>query len=233
MWLQASSKSIAQDVKQDAAQPMILSNVKPIPVFTRDTKMADVFILAYVDAIITKRSFKKILSCLNKKVKVKHLGDASYHLKIQIEKVYRSFIWSQKQKILEFLENLELNVANPMPTPIETSFHKQKKPCKLLPENNGYREARGKLLQLAIITRLDIVIALGIVHRKPAHPLRDWIGVIRVVRYLKKTAHLKFKLPATDSTRLVGQIKQKTVDHKSTSICIFLWKWSCKLSKLL
>lgn len=60
-----------------------------------------------------------------------------------------------------------------------------------------------------------------------AHPKRDWTGIKWMAKYLKETAELKLKLPATDSPELVGYTDadwaENATDRESTSGNVFFF----------
>ncbi|KAJ7329239.1 hypothetical protein JRQ81_015413, partial [Phrynocephalus forsythii] len=210
-----------------------LSKVKQIPVSTQETKTAVVYTLMYVDDLMLcceyQRDIKEIISNLNKEVEIKQLGQVSYYLGIQIDREEdESFLLSQKQKILDLVENLGMQDANPVHTSMETGFYKQKELSELLPNNQGYREVIGKQLYLASVTRADIAAAVGILCRRTSSPTqRDWNGIKRVVKYLKCTAQFKLKLPSTGNTVLVGftdaDWTEDISDQRSTSGYVFFY----------
>ncbi|KAJ7316528.1 hypothetical protein JRQ81_002690, partial [Phrynocephalus forsythii] len=127
-----------------------------------------------------QRDIEDLVSNLNKEVEIKQLEQVIYYLGIQIEREEDGrFLLRQKQKILNLVENLGMQDANPVYTSMETGFDKQKELSELLPNNHGYREVIGKLLYLAT-TRPDIAAAVGILCRRTNSPIqRDWNGIKR------------------------------------------------------
>ena len=191
------------------------------------------YILAFVDDLIiatsNNRDYVQIVKHLSKEVGVKELGDVKYYLGIQVEREEDgSFLLSQRQKINELIECMQLQDANTVATPMATDFLKNQQDSKLLPDNSEYRSVIGKLLYLVTTCRPDIANAVGILSRKVSSPTEhDWAGVKRVVRYLKGTVNCKLRLPAVSDPKLVGYTDADwagdNADYKSTSGHVFMF----------
>lgn len=191
------------------------------------------YILAFVDDLIiataSEKDYTQIVKHLSKEVEVKELGDVQYYLGIQVEREEDgSFLLSQRQKIHELVEHMQMQDAHPVATPMATDFLKNQQDSKQLPDNNDYRSAIGKLLYLVTTCRPDLANAVGILSRKVNSPTEhDWAGVKRVVRYLKGTMNCKLRLPAVKDPKLVGYTDADwagdNADYKSTSGHVFMF----------
>ena len=76
--------------------------------------------------------------------------------------VFQYAVGDSASLILNLVESRGLQDANPVSTPMDPDFHKQREPGELLPNKHGCREAIGKMLYLGTMTRLDGAAAVGI-----------------------------------------------------------------------
>ncbi|XP_040203616.1 secreted RxLR effector protein 161-like [Rana temporaria] len=112
---------------------------------------------------------------------------------------------------------------------MEPGYQKSNEAENLLPNNDTYHRAIGKLLYVATVTRPDIAAAVDILCRKVSAPCqRDWKAVKRVMQYIKGTIQMKLRLPATSNPKLVGYVDADwagdCTDCKSTSGFIFQYE---------
>ncbi|XP_040289888.1 secreted RxLR effector protein 161-like [Bufo bufo] len=154
-------------------------------------------------------------------LEIKELGNITLYLGIQIEREEDGSYLNQSQKMTEILERFHMQDAKEARTPMEPDYPKNNGAKNLLPNNDYYRRAIGKLLYIATVTRPDIAVAVGILCRKVATPCQcDWNAVKRVMQYLKGTNRMKLRLPASSSPKLIGYVDADwagdTTDCKST-----------------
>ncbi|KAM4043678.1 uncharacterized protein ACNLHF_013926 [Anomaloglossus baeobatrachus] len=150
------------------------------------------------------------------------------YLRIQIEREEDGrFLLNQNHMIQDIIETFGLKDAKTVKSPMETNYLKEmNSEQNVLPNNEEYRTAMGKLLYLATVSRPDIAAAVGIMSRKVLKPnKKDWNAVKRVVRYLKGTSNIKLKLPTSDRCTLTGYVDADwagdSTDRKSTSGYLF------------
>lgn len=94
-------------------------------VFTADTSMEDGHLFWPILAIwLFAIKIKMTAEIINKEAEVKYLGNTNSKKRI------RSYILSQKQKRLEWLQSLGLESVNPTPTPMEWGFYREKIPAR-------------------------------------------------------------------------------------------------------
>ncbi|XP_054828536.1 uncharacterized protein LOC129325052 [Eublepharis macularius] len=188
----------------------------------------------YVDDLILcskeEKDYDEIVH-LSQEVEVKELGVITYYLGVQVEREDGIYLHSPKQKVLEFLEYMQMKNCKPADTPMEVNYLKQQGNGELLPNNKQYREAFGKLLYISTLTSPDIAAAVGMLCRKSESPnKRDWNAVKRLAKYLNGTMHLKLKLPTSHNPRLVGYIDADWAGEKVYQwTFILLWQQSSEL----
>lgn len=74
---------------------------------------------------------------------------------------------------------------------MDALYHKIGKNDNCLTNNHIYRQGIGKLLNLATITRPDILTAINILSRKNKNSTEvDWKALKRVMQYLNATKNL-------------------------------------------
>ncbi|XP_060137734.1 uncharacterized protein LOC118078985 isoform X5 [Zootoca vivipara] len=134
---------------------------------------------AFVDDLListsNEKDYKDIVKHLNREVEVKELGKVKYYLGIQVERAEDgSFLLSQRQKITELIESMQMQDAHPVATPMATDFLKNQQDLKLLPNNTQYGSAIGKLLYLVTTCRPDLASAVGILSGKNPNTLQLW-----------------------------------------------------------
>ncbi|XP_060100385.1 uncharacterized protein LOC132575710 [Heteronotia binoei] len=167
---------------------------------------------------------QEIVDKLNKEVEVKQLEPIKYYLGIQIERTEDgSFLLSQKKKIIDFTESVGMKDSKPVSIPLKPEYLKRTD-GELLPNNNDYKSAIGKLLYLSKICRP----AVGLLRRKTNSPsVYDWRAVKKLARYLKGILDYKLVILACDEPRLIGfmdaNLDRNGPDGKSTSGYLFFY----------
>lgn len=136
---------------------------------------------------------------------------------IQIEKTKnKSFLLSQRHKIMGLAESLGMKNAKGASTSLEPDYFSFKDEVFLKSNQQQYREEVGKLLYLSTVSRPDFSAAVGILCRKTNLPNQyDWNALKRLARYLKRTADLKLKISACDNPRLVGYMNSDWSEYKT------------------
>ncbi|KAM6475912.1 uncharacterized protein PHA67_007869 [Liasis olivaceus] len=188
------------------------------------------YILTYVDDLLIccqhKEDVNEIANELKTEIEIKQLGEIKYYLGMEIEKLNDgSFLLSQKQKIVDFIESVGMKNCKPVSTPLESTYLKLKD-GQLFTNHGKYQEAIGKLLYLSKTTRPDIAAAVNILSRKVSSPNHhDWNAIKRVARYLKGTEDLTLKISSCENPRLVAYMDaswgEESMEYKSTSGYLF------------
>ena len=201
------------------------------------------YVLLYVDDLIIAHDDNEVITqfghVINEHFAVTDLGEISYYLGIQIEReADGSFLLNQSAKIEAILSKFGMKDSKGASTPMDTAYPKLEGDYDCLPNNDLYRQAVGALLYIGTTTRPDIAAAIGILCRRVSNPRqRDWYAVKRILKYLKQTADLKFKICADSNLELIGYADADWAgdinDRKSTSGYLYklgnsLVSWSSK-----
>ena len=127
--------------------------------------------------------------------------------------------------------------------PVSTPLEPGRKFQQLVPSDEPfdvqtYQQAIGYLTYISTATRPDIIAAaVGALSQYMSKPSKDhWVGVKRVLRYLKGTLKYGLKFSAQEEKlELFGYSDADwagDVDtRRSTSGCVSDWKWKCQLVK--
>ena len=161
-----------------------------------DIEGSTVYVLVYVDDIlvvgITEGAVLAVKQMLMNEFRMTDLGVAKSFLGVEFVYTSKGVSLRQEYYIKQVLEAFGMADCKPVSTPLSPERHKhQGHGMNRDPSIGRYREAIGALLYISTRTRPDIAAAVGILARKCEDPNQaDWIGVKRIMRYLKGTASL-------------------------------------------
>ncbi|KAJ9547196.1 hypothetical protein OSB04_019739 [Centaurea solstitialis] len=176
-----------------------------------------IFLILYVDDILITTNDLALLhdtkKFLAKHFEMKHLGDASFVLGIQILRDRSRGILrlSQTSYIDKVLDRFGMLDSKSRDTPIAKGDKFSLKQC---PKNEleikemqkfPYASAVGSLMYAQVCTRPDIAFIVGVLGRYLSNPGMDhWRAAKRVMRYLKKTRDYMLTYRKSDSLEIVG-----------------------------
>ena len=168
-------------------------NIKVIvPVFVDDITLASKSV-DVLDSFVAE---------LGKHFKLRDLGETSFLLGIQItrDRAKRKLWLSQKQYVLNKLEEFKMADCKPVGTPMLPGLKLSSEQSPQTDEEKAemskvpYINAVGSLMYLAIMTRPDIAYAVGVLARFNSNPGKEhWKAVKHVFRYLKGTIDLRLE----------------------------------------
>ena len=166
----------------------------------------------YVDDIVVAcksvEKLKEFKRGLCSKFDVKDLGRLHYFLGMKvIQHEVSGDVWiGQSAYICQVLERFGMQDAKSVGTPVDTSTKLVKAvEDDVMFDKGVYQSAVGCLLYLSTGTRPDIAFAVGNVARFSANPTtRHWIGVKRILRYLKGTSDLGLRYSRNGDEDVVG-----------------------------
>jgi Reverse transcriptase (RNA-dependent DNA polymerase) len=179
-----------------------------------------IYLGLYVDDIIalckTFAEYQWLVGTLKAKYAIKELGLAKYILGVAILRDGKSFVLSQRNYLLNILEEFGMGDCNPLHTPTcggdmgislkvedphlpQDRFTGQaevpgtKKPSQApsieLEDPTIYRSVVGKLNYAMVATRPDLAFSVSLLGKFMAHPTQaSWELAKRVLRYVKHTA---------------------------------------------
>jgi hypothetical protein len=136
-------------------------------------------------------------------------GEAHYLLGMLIkrERETKTLSISQRSYTEKVLRRFQMESCRPVGTPLETGkkFHELSSDDESF-DTQTYRQAIGCLTYVSVTTRPDIAAAVGILSQYMSKPSKDhWIGVKRVLRYLKGTLNYGIKYSANNGNpELIG-----------------------------
>ncbi|XP_038995017.1 uncharacterized mitochondrial protein AtMg00810-like [Hibiscus syriacus] len=165
-----------------------------------ESKGSDIAIfLVYVDDLLITRSSEVLIAelkhILNKKFKMKDLGELKYFLGLEVLRSKVGIVLNQRKYGLELIEETGAGGAKPAMTPLEQNK-------KLT--TTEYDEARliGILIYLTH-TRPDIVYAVHFLSQFMHKPKQSHLeAALRVVKYIKKNPGQGILLSATSECRI-------------------------------
>ncbi len=200
-------------------------------IYTQKKEESLVFLAVYVDDIIvasrSEKELEEIKKELSEKFKMRDLGRLHYFLGIKINQGDGT-IWIGQQGYTEkLLQKYNMENSNPVAVPMDPN-------CKLTKATNGsqpadqvlYQSAVGSLLYLAIATRPDIAVSVGIAAKFSANPTQEhWNAVKRIFRYLKGTSNFGLLYKNNNKEKLHGFSDADWAgdedDRRSTSGMVF------------
>jgi len=199
------------------------------------------FALVYVDDILLTGSdiaaLDHLINSLSTEFPVKDLGDLSFFLGVEVQRVADGLLLSQQRYISDLLHQTNMHLAKPISSPMSSSSQLSKFDGITLSDATVYRSTVGSLQYLAL-TRPDIAFSVNKVAQFMQNP-RDvhWTAVKRILRYLKHTISHGLLIRRHSSSQLFAYSDADWAgcpdDRKSTSgYCVFLGRnlisWSSK-----
>jgi hypothetical protein len=138
----------------------------------------------------------RVVKGIEKRWKIKDLGEVNMILGIKVtrDRKSRRIFLDQEGYINEVVKRFRLEQAAPYSTPATTDRAALVKGDGSEPEADQhlYQRGVGSLAWVAICTRPDIAYAWGQLSQSCSKPtIRNWNGVLHVLRYLKKTKGLR------------------------------------------
>ncbi|GJW06676.1 putative RNA-directed DNA polymerase [Tanacetum coccineum] len=160
--------------------------------YIKNDNNVSLFLLVYVDdLVITGNSeveIHKFKTFLNKRFKMKDLGELKYFLGIEVLKTKTGLCLNQRKYCLELLHEFGLLACRPVLTPLPENIvlaHKETKDDKYLKNITSYQKLVGKLIYLCM-TRPDISYSVHCLSQHMHAPLQSHFNLaLRLLRYLK------------------------------------------------
>jgi hypothetical protein len=205
--------------------------VKDTCVFYRSTPEFQILTI-YVDDIVlmteTDRGMKDLKSILESGFKMVDLGPIHHLLGIEFKRDTDFLYMSQKLYISKMLERFGMTNAGQVSTPADPNVCLQKNDGYSKPvDRTSYQSIIGSLLFLALTTRPDISLAVGVCARFCSDPNQKHLSAAkRILKYLIGTPNLglRFSSKSTDITGYVdADYARDTDDRKSTTGHLFLF----------
>jgi hypothetical protein len=138
----------------------------------------------------------RVVKGIGKRWKIKDLGEVSMILGIRVtrDRKNRRIFLDQEGYVDEIIKRFRLEQATPYSIPATIDRAALVKGSDSEPEADQhlYQQGVGSLAWLAICTRPDIAYAWGQLSQSCSKPtIRNWNGVLHVLRYVKKTRSLR------------------------------------------
>lgn len=183
-------------------------------VLTRDTDKSILIIAIYVDDGLAASNDTNLLSEV-----VQHLkrrfemtimpAECFVGLIIERDRKNKKLKISQKPYIDNMVKKFELEDCKHVASPIQTSINYCRRGVSIGPGSRDvqvpYREAIGSIMYAMTGTRPDIAYAVSLFSRFSEKPkLPHWIGVKRILRYLKDTSSVGIVYDGSRDSELVG-----------------------------
>lgn len=139
---------------------------------------------------------------------VKEMGDLHHFVGVKvIQTPQTEEVWiSQEAYAQRVLQKFGMENAKPIDTPIDASSKlvKRTEDCEGF-DQGQFQSAVGSLLYLSIMTRPDIMYAVSNVAKFCVNPSKQhWIGVRRIMHYLKGTLYLGLLYKKDGSNECAG-----------------------------
>jgi hypothetical protein len=158
-----------------------------------------VLLLLYVDDLLIVDTSShgneatKVKEQLSQKYKMTDLGEARRFLGLEICKTRNGYTLGQQDYINTIVKRFGLENAKPASSPMDQNVRLENEYCEdKLVDKKKYLSLIGSLMYAALGTRPDISYAVTALSRYNAAPLAmHYTAAIRVLRYLKDTAHYK------------------------------------------
>ena len=188
------------------------------------------------DIIIESNDINKINEFnISKHFKTKDLGEASFILKIKIERIAEGGWKIHQQNYIDELINFyQLNNENIVNVPIQPNHRLtvdligDTAKLRVGIDSTKYRQAIGKLMYLMLGTRPDICYAVTVLSRFMKKPLeKHWRFVKQVLKYIKSTRNFSLIYQKSNLNNLTGYSDYDHAgdlgDRKSTSGYVFMF----------
>ncbi len=154
------------------------------------------FVFVYVDdfVIVGKKNLVAWMKKkLQKKWKMKDLGDVEWVVGIKIERnrSEKTVKFTQSAYIDDVIKRFNLEDSKPTSTPLDTNVKLLKRTDDQPSSSGDYPSLVGSLMWAAICTRPDIMHAVSSLARFNSDPTEEhWNAGVRVIRYLKGTKEM-------------------------------------------
>ncbi|GKC99433.1 ribonuclease H-like domain-containing protein [Tanacetum coccineum] len=160
--------------------------------YIKNDRDVSLYLLVYVDDLVItgnpETKIENFKSSLNKKFKIKDLGELKYFLGIEGLKTKNGLCLNQRKYCLELLHEFGLLACRPVVTPLPKNIvlsHKETDDDKFLRNFTSYQKLVGKLIYLCI-TRPDISYAVHYLSQHMHAPLQSHFNLgLRLLKYLK------------------------------------------------
>jgi hypothetical protein len=205
--------------------------VKETSVFYRTSPELQI-ITVYVDDLVlmteTDCGMKDVKSILESGFKMVDLGPIHHLLGIEFQRTTEGLRMTQKQYVAKMLERFGQKNAAPVTTPADPHVFLQKTDGFSKPvDRKIYQSIVGSLLFLALTTRPDIQLAVGICARFCSDPNQSHLTAAkRILRYLILTPDLGL-FYSSKSSEIVGYVDADFArdidDRKSTTGHLFIY----------
>lgn len=161
-------------------------------VYVYDDSNAKVILAVYVDDIIilsdTEKSMQDIKQSLNKRFKMKDLGQLHFCLGINAEFNGTTLKLHQKHYVHQILEKFGMSNCNAATTPLAIDVQLVRNDGSKPVDPTLYQSIVGSLLYASTATRPDIAHSVGVLSKFNASPTETHLTAAkRVLRYLKGT----------------------------------------------
>jgi hypothetical protein len=212
----------------------------------------------YVDDILmcapTKELITEFKTELDKRFRMKHLGDVSWYLGMQIirDRPNRTIYINQAAYAKRVIAQANMETCYPVASPMEKGNDLTRAPDNYIADRTEaevYRLLVGALQCLATMTRPDLAFAVGKSGRYSINPTSEHLNSVkRIIKYLAETTDVGLRYGPGDVTKdvipegnLLGWTDSSWSDDKDTSHAtsgyVFqLWNgpisWSSKLQFL-
>lgn len=188
--------------------------------FTKLVGYDPVIVLVYVDDLIVTRSNQKLFCDtrqeIQKKFKMKDLGELKFFLGIEFSRSNKGILMSQRKYALELISKSGLGGAKPTCTPLEmnqklTSIQYDEHINNGIPEGDTIladitkcQRLVGKLLYITM-TRPDLAFSVQVLSQFMHCPKKSHMeAALRMVRYINEAPGLGLLMPANDTNKLTA-----------------------------
>ena len=185
--------------KSDADSCLYVKSIKK-----DDGRISFVILGVYVDDIVPVSNDTEMLNnekeSLCRRFDMDDRGEVHYLLGMLIkrDRAAKTLSISQRSYTEKILKRFGMEASKPVGTPLEPGkkFQKFTEDDERF-DTQTYQQAIGCLTYLSVISRPDIAAAVGTLSQYMSEPSKEhWMGVKRILRYLKKTLNFGLKYSA-------------------------------------
>ncbi|PNF15497.1 hypothetical protein B7P43_G17001 [Cryptotermes secundus] len=195
--------------------------------YVRNKDGKPIYILLYVDDfIIASKDLQEMTVLKNKlkeKFKVKDLGNLKYFLGIRIIRKEQTMHLSQAAYVGKLLEKFGMSDCHQVKTPMEQNPPRELEGDCIVGQK-PYKELVGCLMYLMLNTRPDLSSAINFYSCYQSNATEaQWLGLKRILRYLKGTADIGLLYDVNTKKPLVSYVDADWAnDYDRKSISGFL-----------
>jgi hypothetical protein len=167
-----------------------------------------IFVLIYVDDIIiassTQQAITTLLQDLKSEFALKYLGDLNFFLGIEVKKTSSGILLSQEKYATDILKRVGMMNCKPVKTPMTVSEKLSSHDDTILAAEDAskYQSIVGAL-QYLTLTRPDLSFLVNKVCQfLHQHTTIHWTSIKQILRYLRYTLKIGFKIDRCISTRV-------------------------------